>query len=160
MVLNSISQLPAFRVLSEIETVKVPASPRSIARPVRKIEERAQAMVPLWLFKSDAEPILIGQGLIHVEIDLDQANPATGRLLFKCFPGNEIEQLFEPYKVAFDTAVSHKLRVALGDDEVKAISTDIVLGEVASGTVERLNNALSTMAQGFDLTPAQFREHI
>lgn len=159
MVLNSITQLPAFRVLSDIETVKVPASPRSIARPTRKNDERAQTSVPLWLFKSDTEPTLIASGGVHIEIDLEQANPATGRLLFKCYPGKEIESVYESYKVALDTAVNHKLRVALGDDEVKAISTDIVLGEVASGTVERLNNALMTMNLGFDLTPSSFRDH-
>lgn len=160
MVLNSISQLPAFRILTEIETVKVPASPRTIARPVRKSEEKAQGFIPLWLFKSDQEPVLIASGNVHIEIDLDQANPATGRLLFNLTSAKELESVIEPYKVALDTAINHKLRVYLGDDEVKAISTDIVLGEVATGTVERLKNAIETMQAGFDLTPAQFRDHV
>lgn len=160
MVLNSISQLPAFRILTEIETVKVPASPRTIARPVRKSEDKAQGMIPLWFYKSDLEPVLIGSGNVHIEIDLDQANPATGRLLFNLVADKEIEENFEPYRVALDTAINHKLRVYLGDDEVKAISTDIVLGEVATGTVERLKNAIDTMKSGFDLTPTQFRDHV
>ena len=157
MALNSVSQLPTFRVLTDILTVKVPAAPRTITRPTRKSEERAQVLVPVWLF--DAEPALVAHGNLHVEVDLEQSNPATGRLLFIFTPDKAIAESFEPYRVALDSAVTQKIRTALGDSELKSIATDIVLGEVASGTVERVRVALETISTGFDVTPTQFRDH-
>ena len=159
MALNSISQLPAFRVLTDIQTVKVPAAPRTIVRPVRRAEERAQALLPIWLYDGSVTPVLVAHGNLHVEVDLEQSNPATGRLLYTYTPDQDLTPFFEPYRVAVDSAVTQKMRTALGDDELKAISTDIVLGEVASGTIERLQGALDTMIAGFDVTPTQFRDH-
>ncbi|MFM7088563.1 MAG: hypothetical protein ACKOW9_03465 [Candidatus Paceibacterota bacterium] len=159
MILNSVSQLVAFRLLTGIETVRVPSAPRSIVRPVRKSHERANVEVPAWLYTDTSEPALAGSGSVIVEIDLDQANPATSRLLMHFTPDKSLEPIFSTYRVAFEYAVTQKLRGSLGDDELRAIATDIVLGEVSAGTIERLNSALSGCVTGFDLTPTQHREH-
>jgi len=159
MVLNSISQLVTFRLLSGIETVRVPAAPRSIIRPTRRTHERAAVTIPVWLFTDGNEPSLVSHGMVTAEIDLDQANPVTTRLLAHFHPEASMVETFPPYRVALDFAVAQKIRESLGDDEVRSIATDIVLGEVSSGTLERLNTALATCANGFDLTPSLHRDH-
>lgn len=158
MILFSMSQLLQFRVLTEFETVRVPSAPRSIARPTRKPEERASAAFPVWLFNEEASS-LVASGEIICEIDLDQANPSTGRLLLKLAPSDSISEFFDQYRNSVDLAVTQKLRGYLGDDEMKMVTVDIVMGEVSSGTIERLNLALAPTIEGFDITPSQFRDH-
>lgn len=160
MVLFSMTQLPQFRVLSELETVRVPAAPRAVVRPSRKNDERATVEVPVWLFTADAAPQLAGQGNVVVEVNLEEANPTTGRLLLQLTPSAEIAEVFDAYRTTVDRAVTDKLRAHLGDDEMKLITVDIVMGEVSSGTIERLREALATVVAGFDAAPAQYRDHV
>jgi hypothetical protein len=158
MILFSITQLLQFRVITEFETVRVPAAPRSIARPTRKPGERANIAFPVWLFDEKATQ-LVASGEVICEIDLDQANPSTGRLLLNLTPSKDLENFFEEYRNSVDLAVTQKLRGYLGDDEMKMITVDIVMGEVSAGTIERLKSALESALQGFDVTPNQFRDH-
>lgn len=158
MILFSITQLLQFRVITEFETVRVPAAPRSIVRPVRKPTERANVAFPVWLFDDKATQ-LVSSGEVICEIDLDQANPSTGRLLLNLTPSKDIEDIFEEYRNSIDLAVTQKLRGYLGDDEMKMITVDIVMGEVSAGTIERLKSGLESTLQGFDITPTQFRDH-
>lgn len=117
--------------------------------------------IPMWLFTEGAEAQLLASGDVMLEIDLERANPHTGRLLVHYRPGNpELEANFAAYKVAVDFAVAQKLRIHFGDDEIKAIATDIELAQVSSGTIERLRDALTTMSAGFDLTPTMHRDHV
>jgi hypothetical protein len=160
MVLFSISQLAQFRVITDVETVKVPSAPRSVARPARKIDERAGIILPTWLYTSDLAPTLVAQGTVGVEIDLETANPATGRLLMQLTPSDDLIAFFDQYRTSIEHAVTQKLRGFLGDDEIKLITVDIVMGAIEGGTVERLRNALETCAVGFDATPTQVRDHI
>lgn len=157
MVLNSITQLPAFRVITEIQTVKVPAAPRSIARPTRRADERAQVLIPVRFFDDEATPGLVASGSVHVEVDLEDSNPTTGRLLYRFTADKATEAVFDQYRIMLDLAVTQKMMTVLGADELKSISTDIVLGEVATGTVERLQAALVNLEIGIDATPTQFR---
>jgi hypothetical protein len=160
MVLFSISQLAQFRVITDVNTVKVPSAPRSVARPARKNDERASILIPVWLYSSDELPLLVGQGTVAVEIDLEQANPATSRLLLQISPSDDISPVFDPYRTSVELAVNQKLRTYLGDDEIKLITVDIVMGAIESGTVERLRSALATCEIGFDFTTSQVRDHI
>jgi hypothetical protein len=160
MVLNSISQLVTFRLLTGIDSVRVPAAPRAIVRPTRRSHERATVGFPVWLFTDGNNPILVNQGIVTAEVDLDQANPSTNRLLVRFHAEDALTEALAPYRVALDFAVSQKLRTFLGDEELKAIATDIVLGEVSSGTLERINAALATCQAGFDLTPGLHRDHV
>lgn len=157
MILFSISQLLQFRVLTGFETIRVPAAPRSIVRPTRKSDERANIAVPVSLFNEEATS-LVATGEIVCEIDLDQANPSTGRLLLNLTPSETIAEFFESYRNSIDLALTQKLRSFLGDEEMKMITVDIVMGEVSAGTIERLQSALQTTSSGFDVTPTQFRD--
>lgn len=157
MVLNSISGLVEFRILSGIETVKVPAPPSKWAYrpPVRKDDERVVFELAANLFSVDYQPV--GAGTVVVEIDLENANPTTGRLLYHLNPSENIAAAFADYRAVLDGAVTDVLRRCLGD-ELAAITYDVVLGEVSSGTLERLREAVAPM-RGFDLTPREYRAH-
>lgn len=161
MVLNSLSQLVEFRVLSGIETVTVPAAPSrwsgSRKVHVRRAEEKATISVPVWLFSTELE--LAAAGQVGVEVDLENANPTSGRILCHYSPSEEVAPVFDAYRTSFDGAISQVLRTTLGDEEMASITYDIVLGDVSAGTIERLREALAGVAAGLDMTPAQFRAH-
>lgn len=160
MILFSISQLAQFRLLGEIETVIVPAPIRAGFRPaIRKAVDRAQVYMPVWLYSDTTPPSPVAAGNVAIEIDLDTANHVTGRLLYQFTPDEAVAPYFEPYRSIIDQTVSAAVRAHLGDEEVKAITVDIVLGEVSTGTLERLREALETLAEGLDFTPRLFQKH-
>lgn len=159
-VLNSLSQLAEFRVLSGIETVNLPAAPsRWAARLIsRKPEEQAVVEVPVWLFSEAPEMQPIAAGSVVVEVDVENANPTSGRLLCKYTPSEDVAEVFPHYRTTFDLRVAEKMRLALGDDDIASITYDIVLGTVESGTLERLRDALATIG-GQDMTPTLVKDH-
>jgi hypothetical protein len=160
MVLFSITQLAQFRLLAELETVVVPAPPRAGYKPpIRKDADKAQAVVPVWFYTDATPPTPVATGLVGIEVDLDQANHTTGRLLFQFSPDEALAPHMDTYRAILDSTVSTLVRNHLSDDEVKAITVDIVLGEVSTGTLERLREALGTMSNGLDLTPRLFQHH-
>lgn len=158
--LFSMSHLSQFRVLTDIETVNVPAPPRAVNKFVRKADQRATAVVPLYLFSDGMPPTPVGQGDVHVEIDLDAANSSTGRLLFHFTPDDAITDVFDVYRPILDSTLTTLLRQHLGEDDIKAITVDIVLGEIGAGTIERLREALSVTGVGLDITPSMYQLHI
>jgi hypothetical protein len=161
MILFSISQLAQFRLLGEIETVIVPAPMRAGFKPaIRKASDRAQVVIPIWLYSDTTPPSPVAQGLLGIEIDLDQANHVTGRLLYQFSPDEALAPFFESYRTIVDSTVSALVRNHLGDAEVKAITVDVVLGEVSTGTLERLRESLETMNGGLDFTPRLYQAHI
>ena len=161
MILFSISQLTQFRILSEIETVIVPAPIRAGFKPaVRKAADKAQILLPVWLYSDTTPPSPVAQGNIGIEIDLDQANHVTGRLLYQFSPDEAIAPHFEGYRAIIDQTISALVRTHLGDDEIKAITVDIVLGEVSTGTLERLREALESTVTGLDFTPRLYQAHV
>lgn len=159
MVLNSISHLPDFRILSQIETVAVPANPTRGLRPSaagRRSDDRVQFAVKVFLFDDALEPC--GVGLVGCEIDLENANPTTGKLLINYTAEDVIAGAFDRYRSVFDTAVAQHLRVQLGEEALSEIVYDVVLGSVSASTVATLRQ-IGKSTQALDLTPAQFREH-
>lgn len=158
MILNSISGLVEFRLLAGIETVRVPSAPTKWAsRPAaRRDEDKVVLAVPVYLFGADLAPA--GSGDVVVEVDLDNANSTTGRLLYHLHPEDKVAEAFEAYRAICDTAITEQLRLMLGD-ELAGITYDVVLGEVSSGTVERLREAMAVFATGIDLAPNQWKLH-
>ena len=163
-VLHSLSQLPEFRILAGVETVVLPPAPSrwSSRPPVRKPDERAVGDIPVWLFSEAdgvAPPALICSGHVVVEVDIDNANPSSGRLLCVYSPSEEIAEAFPHYRTTFDYRIAEKLRQLLGDDEIASITYDIVLGTVGTGTIERLREALAAIP-GQDFTPTLVQDHL
>lgn len=159
MVLNSITHLPDFRILSQIETCQVPANPargQRAAAPAKRADERVQFPVRVFLFDDQHQPIV--NGYVGCEIDLENANPTTGKLLVTYTPEEALAGVFDRYRSVFDAAVAQHLRVKLGEDTLSEIVYDVVLGSITGGTVEVLRDCAKAMS-ALDLTPAQFREH-
>jgi hypothetical protein len=157
LVINSLSHLTEFRLLSGIETVALGASPaKPVVTRVRQKEERAQFEVRGYFFEENAAPV--AQGGVLVEIDLEHANPTSGRLLCAYTPEPHLVEMFERYRSVFDAGVGQALRALLGEDGIEQITFDIVLGGVDQGTVDRLREAGASIG-GIDCTPTQFRPH-
>lgn len=160
MALFSLSQLTEFKILSGIETVNVPAPPSKwgTARRAVQRQEKAAAMVPTRFFSGDPQPAPVGAGHVGVEVDLENANPNSGRLLFHYTPDKDLEAAWPSFRPLYDSTISALVTSHLGADEVADITYEIVLGAVEAGTVERLKEALEAI-KGLDCTPTQYRLH-
>lgn len=162
-ILNSLSYLLEFRLLTGLETVTVPAGPskwsvRSTA--LRQVERDVATEVPVWLFSEPAAeaPVLLASGAVVVTVDLENANPASGHLLCHYTPSASVIDVFENYRSVFDLKVAEYLRTALGSEDIASMAIDIVLGSVDDVMAERLSEALETI-RPLDLTVTQVREH-
>lgn len=157
-VINSLSTLPEFRILSGIETVNLGAPPSAgLVAPVRRNEERVVWSQRVWLFDAARNPIANGE--VTCEFDLENANPTSGRLLTHITPDKSIEAVFEPYRRHVEAAITKHVEATLPADEIASITYDIVLGGVDAGTVERLGEVVATIPD-LDLAPDQYRPHV
>jgi hypothetical protein len=154
-VLNAISGLFEFRVLSKFEAAKVPAAPRSFAfRPaVRKNEDRVVFELGVNMFDAAREPVK--SGTVVVEIDLEHANPTAGHLLYNFTPSEEVAEEFPAYREIVGAAITSVLAKQLRD-ELSSIAIDIVLGDVDGGTLDRLRSAVGVL-EGVDVTPLEYQ---
>lgn len=159
MALFSLTQLSHFRVITGMVSVVVPAAARTAVVAVRKAEDKAQIEIPLWLFADGNPPTPRVNGSVLCEVDLDLANPSTGKLLYHFTPSAEINDVFEEYRNVLDATVTEVLRTKLDDAEINSIAIEIVLGEVDSRTAGRVRDALQGLAGGLDLTPHQRQFH-
>jgi hypothetical protein len=157
-VLHSLSLLLNFRILSGIETVHIPAPSSRYQSKARVIQVQAEAVIPVKLFNNDIAPILLAEGTLGVKVDLEHANPTTGKLLYHYTPSEELKDHFESYRTLIDSTITTLITNNLGLEEVSGITYDIVLGGVEAGTVERLKDAIESIL-GLDCTPTQFRQH-
>jgi hypothetical protein len=160
MVLNSISHLPDFRILGQIEHCVVPANPArggGVKRPVNKgAQDRVVFKVNTFLFDEQLTPV--GQGIVTCEIDLENANPTSGKLLVNYQCEEKLAPVFERYRAELDRAIAGHLRTALGEDTISSITYDVVLGSVTLGTVHSIKEAVKNVP-AWDLSPTQSREH-
>lgn len=157
-VLHSLSLLLNFRILSGIETVHIPAPSSRYQSKARVIQVQAEAVIPVKLFNNDVAPILLAEGTLGIKVDLEHANPTTGKLLYHYTPSEALKEHFESYRTLIDSTITTLITNNLGLEEVSGITYDIVLGGVEAGTVERLKDAIESIL-GLDCTPTQFRQH-
>lgn len=157
MALNVLAGLPVFRLISGIETVNVPVSPaRYMAvRPVLKASDRVRVQVPVRLWTGDANPVPVGQTSVEVEVDLENANPVSGRLLFHLTPAAGTEDMFRPYRDLVADAALSLVTANLGPEDVSELVYSIVLGELSAGDISRLRDAVRTIT-GLDVNPRQW----
>ena len=155
--LNHMCGLAAFSLLTGIQKVQVPAPPGrfTAARPARKAADEINFPVPVRLWTEEVPARQVAAGAVKVHIDLDVANPATGRFMFNLVPSKELEDEFSRYSQVMQNALQNTIGGFLGPDEVTDILCDITLGEVGAGTMERLRDAAG-MVTGYDLNPKQF----
>lgn len=162
-ILFSLSQLGNFQVLTQIDTVVVPPAPRTAPRPVRSSRretDRAVMTIPVWLYSPDNPPAPVGHGEVVIEVNLEAANSAQGQLMFEVTPQGDLADVFPPYSQITKSTVATLVRANLGDDDVRAIAVEIVLGEAGASTVQRLRDALGSIAEtGLDLTPSMYQLH-
>lgn len=154
--LNLLTGLSVFRLVSGLETVNVPASPAryTAARPVIKDADRVRVQVPVRLW-TDGEPQVVGQTTVDVELDLETANPISGRLLFHITAPQDAAEMFEPYRNLVADAALSLVTAYLGPDEVSELVYSIALGELGEGDLGRLREAVATIT-GLDVNPRQW----
>jgi len=155
--LYSLAYLPQFRMLTGFETVSVPSAPLGSITVVRKAEDRVQFEVPVWLYNESAEPEPVGSGSVVVEVDLDNANTSTGKLLYHMNPSDNIEEVFPQYRKVTESTLNTFINGVLGEDEVRAIMVDIVLGDIGAGSLERLRDGFAPLQAGLEMTPDKYK---
>lgn len=157
MTLNLLSGLSAFRLVSGIEVATVPSSPaRYLAvRPTMKASDRVHISVPVRLWSGDENPQPVGATILDVELDLETANPISGRLLFHVKVPPEAAEAFAPYQTLVTDAALSLVTAHLGPDEVSELVYSIALGELGGGDIERLREAVATIT-GLELSPRQW----
>jgi len=157
-ILYSMSQVVEFRILAHLETVDVPRSTSTwtASTQTQATTKEAAYVYDVRLYTEANPPTLAKEGTVGVVIDLEHANPTTGRLLYQLYPDEQLTDDFPHYRAAFEQAVTMLLSQQLGDDDIAMITYDIVLGAVTAETVERLTEAL-TSTPGIDVTPSQFQ---
>lgn len=160
MVLFSLTQLVDFRILSGIETVNVPAAPSRWAgrAPARRTQDTASVSIPVRLYTGDVQPQPLGEGEVVVTVDLENANPSSGRLLFHYTPSEGLAENFLAFRPIIDSTIASLVTTNLGADDVANITYEIVLGVVEASTISRLKEALDSVG-GLDCTPTQYRQH-
>lgn len=157
MVINSITGLTEFRVLSGIEHVNLGAAPAG-ARPARGPKPVGNPAFPVKLHLFDAANTAVAEGNVVVTVDLENANPATGRLLTRYEPDAALAEHFDAYRTVLDTAVAAAFQRELGDDAVADIVYDVVLGSVSESTADMLTE-IGAGIGALDCNPAQYRPH-
>jgi hypothetical protein len=101
---------------------------------------------------------MVASGYVGVDIDLENANPSTGKLLFVFTPEKSLESVFDRYRGVVERAVTDSLFANIGEDVLSNIVYDVVLGSVSAATIDDLKS-FGKSIPAFDLTPAQFRVH-
>ena len=161
MVLNSISHLPDFRILAQIEHCAVPANLSRGGGSPKAVRGNASSKVSfnarVYLFDEQLSPM--GAGIVGCEVDMENANPTSGKLLVSYHCEESLAGVFERYRAELDRAVANHLRQAIGEDGITAITYDIVLGSVTPSTVEQLK-AVGNSLPGLDISPTQSRPHV
>lgn len=157
-ILYSMSQVVEFRILANLETVDVPrpTTAWSASAQTQATTEEASFVYDVRLYTEENPPALAKEGTVGVTIDLEHANPTTGRLLYQLHPDESLADEFPRYRAAFEQAVTLLLVQHLDEEDIAGITYDIVLGSVTTETVGRLMEAL-TSASGIDVTPSQFQ---
>lgn len=153
--LNTLANLSTFRLVSGIEGVVVPPSPARYlaARPVLKAADRARTSVPVRLWTPTNE--LVAAFPLAIELDLEQANPISGRPLFHLTPPDEHKETFQPYSGLVADAALSLVTQHLSHAEVEELVYSIALGELTPGDIGRLRDAVASIS-GLDVSPAQW----
>jgi len=156
LTLNHMCGLNYFQILTGIMTVKVPApvGKFTVATPRRSAKDRVVVDVPVYLWPDGTAQTPL-EGVVTVEVDLDQASPTTNRLMLHTAPGESIATEFEPYRSAFDLAVHEHIVTAFGVDEIDDLVCDIVLGDISDGQLERLKHAPDALRHGLHVSTAK-----
>lgn len=151
-VLTHLTGLAPFSMISGITTVRVPAPPGryQVITPKRAPEDRVKKVVPVMFWPTDNSEAI--QGSVTFEVDLDHANPSTGRLLFNSTPSKELAEVFNSFKADFEQGVNNKYIEHLGSDELSELVYNLVLGELGSGDIGRLREAAEKIT-GFHVSP-------
>ena len=155
-VMSSILGLPEFQLLADMQGVDVPAGPgqESISSLDHTIGS-ATFTLPTFCFSDDLE--LQGHGDVNVTIDLQNANPTSGKLFYSFQPVKPIDG-FAACEPMLEAAVSAALLDDLGADGISSITYDIILGGISNDTVHMLVTAGLSLG-AVDLTPTKWRRH-
>ena len=155
-VLNSMLTLPEFQILTAMDAIDVPSSGSDAAlTSLEATVGTAAFTTQVHCFDDDLNPL--GHGPVQIKVDLQNANPSSGKLFFEFVAADSIPGLAECESM-LEAAVSATLLEHIGGDGITQITYDILLGGVQAETVHRLNDAGSKLP-AVDLTPTRWRLH-
>lgn len=154
-ILHSMAYLPEFRMLSGIQDVRIPARPsglsgRSSAPVIQDAD--VSAYMPVALFASTSDPAPLAAGRVKVSMDL---NSAPERLLFHITPDERLLTSIDLYLPQIQRYVSAQVEGRLGPANVNQARIDITLGELSTGMIEELREAILVLVPGACFTPTE-----
>lgn len=155
MVINALSQLADFRILSGIEHVQLGAAPAQATKPQRRVAD-VEFGTRVHFFNDQLEPVAVGN--VGVRIDMDNANSASGRLMMHYTPDEQAADVFDTYRNVVDSAISAVFNHELGEVAIRELVYDIVLGEADERSVETLRD-IGSKLPALQVTPTAFQQH-
>lgn len=145
-VLFNLTYTAEFKMLMGIQSVHIPSNAQA-ARPV----ETPSIVFPVSLYTPDGRE-LVATGMVEAKVDLVHANPSLDMLLLHLTPSTELTTNFNQYASACNRAITQVVRSFLSDDEINAISQQILLGGVDEPLVDRVRSSLAPLHKGVALT--------
>lgn len=141
LALNTIRDLPPFRLLSGIELTHVPAMGTSMGAYATVQAPSPEFNIPLMLWQDNTETQqaeLVADGVVAVKVDLDTAALNQPGLNILLTPKDDKLESFEKYRQAIKDAVTTYFLEKFGAEETRSIKEDIICGELSPGAVERI----------------------
>ncbi|MGP4027380.1 hypothetical protein [Actinomadura sp. 3N407] len=149
LALNSLLGLATFRLLSGLHHVEVPPRPGAAIRQ-RGESGRVAFTVPVLLCTGDGTQAASGR--LAGEIDLEHVDPVTGGLRVRLSGSDRLawnptligSVRFETYERVLTESIVKALRSSLGD-AIRAMTYDIVLGDLGEPEIARLRAAANRL---------------
>lgn len=155
-VINSMVSLPEFQLLASIEAVNVPTGAGfEASSSVDNSIGRASFVVKTYCFNDDLAAT--GSGDVQVTVDLQNANPSTGKLFYSFQPARGLDG-FEACESMLEAAVTATMLEQIGVDGLSQITYDIILGGINAETVALLADSGASIG-AVDITPTRWRKH-
>lgn len=157
--LQLLTGMAAFSLVTNIKMVQIPAAPsRYLAqRPVIRPSERARKSIKVHLWDENNRLESGTEGVeVEVELDLESANPVSGRFMFHLRVDDEHKEIFKKYYNSMNDAALNAVNAYLDADEAKELIYSITLGELTDGDKERLRDAVNTV-RDVNLNPLQWQ---
>lgn len=155
-VINSMVSLPEFQLLSSIEAVNVPTGGGfEASTSVDNTIGRASFVVKTYCFND--ELAATGSGDVQVTVDLQNANPSTGKLFYSFQPQRGMDG-FADCETMLEAAVTATMLEQIGVDGLSQITYDIILGGINAETVALLADTGASIG-AVDVTPTRWRKH-
>ena len=154
--INTLLGLTDFSLLASINgTAKLPPPDAPPATVKRRQSDRVLFTLPVRFFNAEGTKVR-GQGNVQMEVDLDNANQVTSRLLYKVVSADsEVGDILEDYRKTVVSAVDEAVQSrGLESAEQRDLALDIIIGDLSETAIDRIRSSVAGMP-GIDVTSSE-----